>query len=272
MSRFGVAAEAKLSNPLVSGEPEDQLRAPLEGLLADLAALAGFSEGAVTAIGEHSLSDLKTRPDYAVTVDGALVGHIEVKAPGKGADRVVTQGEAEAGTRREGVICYITAAGFLAGDGFQKIRADLRRDCSDVWVIDCSPEGQFPDTNTRIFQGVPQPVCIVLAARAPDIDETAPARVRYTALPEGHREAKFDALTALHLDGEAWDDASDSWRASFLPAASGDWASYPKLFDLFIPKSDGTGVMTGRTWPIAPDAETLRQRWQRLTADPDPKK
>ncbi len=37
-------------------------------------------------MGETSLSDLKTRPDYAVTVRNALVGFIEVKAPGKGAN------------------------------------------------------------------------------------------------------------------------------------------------------------------------------------------
>jgi hypothetical protein len=40
----------------------------------------------VVPIGEASLADLKTRPDYAVTVHGALAGFIEVKAPGKGAD------------------------------------------------------------------------------------------------------------------------------------------------------------------------------------------
>ena len=37
-------------------------------------------------MGETSLADLKTRPDYAVTLNAALVGFIEVKAPGKGAD------------------------------------------------------------------------------------------------------------------------------------------------------------------------------------------
>ena len=37
-------------------------------------------------VGETTLADIKTRPDYAVTVSKALVGFIEVKAPGKGAD------------------------------------------------------------------------------------------------------------------------------------------------------------------------------------------
>lgn len=86
VSRFGKAATAKLKHVATKGEPEDQLRAPLEGLIHDLAALAGFAAGQVVAIGESQLSDLKTRPDYAITVGKALVGFIEVKAPGKGAD------------------------------------------------------------------------------------------------------------------------------------------------------------------------------------------
>jgi len=40
----------------------------------------------VVAVGESSLAHLKTRPDYAVTLSSALVGFIEVKAPGKGGD------------------------------------------------------------------------------------------------------------------------------------------------------------------------------------------
>ena len=37
-------------------------------------------------MGESVLSDLKTRPDYAITKRNVLVGFIELKAPGKGAD------------------------------------------------------------------------------------------------------------------------------------------------------------------------------------------
>ena len=86
IAKFGAEAKAKLSNVAAAGEPEDQLRAPLEGLIADLAELCGFPRNALAAVGESSLSQLKTRPDYAITVRHALVGFMEVKAPGKGAD------------------------------------------------------------------------------------------------------------------------------------------------------------------------------------------
>ena len=86
VSAFGKAATARLSNPVATGEPEDQLRGPFENLLQQLALLCGFKPGAVVAVGESAIADLKTRPDYAVTVGGALVGVIELKAPGKGGD------------------------------------------------------------------------------------------------------------------------------------------------------------------------------------------
>ena len=86
VSAFGASAAARLRNAAVVGQAEDQIRGPFERLLDDLAALGGFARGSVVAVGESTVSDLRTRPDYAVTVHGALVGFIELKAPGKGAD------------------------------------------------------------------------------------------------------------------------------------------------------------------------------------------
>ena len=84
ISNFGAAATAKLSNVAAGGNPEDQLRTPFEGLLRDMAALSARNN--VVLIGESSLKDLSLRPDYAVAVDHALAGFVELKAPGKGAD------------------------------------------------------------------------------------------------------------------------------------------------------------------------------------------
>jgi hypothetical protein len=127
-----------------------------------------------------------------------------------------------------------------------------------------------PEVNTRIFEGVQQPVCIVLASRSPGTDSEIPAVVRFRALPTGHRRAKFTALESLTLDADGWVECSSGWRSSFLPKSAGAWSTYPTLDDLFI--YNGSGVMLGRTWVIAPDAESLLRRWQKLIDAPDDKK
>lgn len=182
-----------------------------------------------------------------------------------------------------GIVCFITVAGFLNGPGFQRMRWYLRRKCDEIYVVDCSPEGHQPEANTRIFQDVQQPICIVLASRSPKSDEHVPATVRFRALPAGRRDEKFKALQAIRLGGEGWidcpqpqaapgDDAGSDpdWRAPFLPASTGAWATYPRLEDFFI--YNGSGVMPGRTWIIAPDAISLERRWLKLVNAPEEEK
>jgi hypothetical protein len=171
---------------------------------------------------------------------------------------------------RYGIVCFITVAGFLNGPGFQKMREDLRRDSSEIWVIDCSPEGHQPDVPTRIFQGVQQPVCIVLAARASDKARDVPARLRYVALPKGKRDAKFVSLAKLSLVASPWVDGASGWRDPFLPEQTGAWASFPSLAELFL--WSGPGVKTHRTWVISPDVATLEDRWKELHQENDPEK
>jgi len=166
---------------------------------------------------------------------------------------------------RHGIICFITAAGFLNGPAFQKMREELRRDCSAIWVIDCSPEGHQPDVPTRIFQGVQQPVCIVIAARQAGKDRSTPARLRFAALPKGKRAEKFKALEKLPLDGAAWSDGPVGWREPLLPSHGANWQSYPALDSLFGWSSPG--VTAQRTWPIAPDQQSLIGRWAVLTRE-----
>ena len=171
---------------------------------------------------------------------------------------------------RKGIVSFITVAGFLNGPGFQKMRAELRNDASEIWVVDCSPEGHQPEMRTRIFQGVQQPVCIVMALRNTDAGSPAPARIRYRALPPGHRDEKFAALGTITLDDSGWTECSSDSRASFFPRATGAWADFAPLEDLFI--YDGSGVMPGRTWVIAPDRVSLDRRWEALKAEADPRK
>ena len=168
--------------------------------------------------------------------------------------------------RRPGVVCYITVAGFLSGDGFAEMRGYLRRTCDEIWVIDCSPEGHQPEVRTRLFQGVQHEVCIVLASRSPGAsrDLAKTATVRHRTLPPGTREEKFAALAAVQLDDDGWTDCPKHRHTPFLPARTGDWATFPALPDLFA--YDGSGVMPGRIWPISPDRGSLAKRWDALLA------
>lgn len=151
------------------------------------------------------------------------------------------------------------------------MREDLRRDCAAIWVIDCSPEGHQADVSTRIFQGVQQPVCIVLAARSPGKNREKPAKLKYVALPRGHREeVKFPSLAKLSLNSFEWRDGPSGWREPFLPEQDGEWASFVSLSDFF--EWDSPGVLAGRTWVIAPDPKSLQERWLRLVQEKDSKK
>jgi hypothetical protein len=165
-----------------------------------------------------------------------------------------------------GMVCYITVAGFLNGPGFQKMRADLRSQCDDIWVIDCSPEGHQPEVATRIFQGVQHPVCIVLASRSRS-PGAGVARVRYRALAKSRREAKFAELQTVSLGGTGWSDCPADPRAPYLPELRAGWGAFAAL-DAIIGDC-GSGVMPGRTWIIAPDEASLKRRWKRLIDEPN---
>jgi hypothetical protein len=66
----------------VEAQPEDQLKGPCQTLLRSVGAALGRK---VTARAEARVADLGGRPDLGVDVDGLLTGHVELKAPGKGA-------------------------------------------------------------------------------------------------------------------------------------------------------------------------------------------
>ena len=81
LSAFAAEASVKLKLP-GSGEPEEQLRGPLEKFLQDAGKVFGLHIGCK---GEVHIKDVG-RPDYAIYSNGALCGFVELKRPGKGAD------------------------------------------------------------------------------------------------------------------------------------------------------------------------------------------
>jgi hypothetical protein len=63
--------------------PEDQLKGPVGTLVEGTGGRLGLAVVTVTEVQEKEIFG---RPDMGVTVGGLLTGHIELKAPGKGAD------------------------------------------------------------------------------------------------------------------------------------------------------------------------------------------
>ena len=142
IANFGAKAKEKLVNIAASGEPEDQLRAPFEQLLNDMAELAHIPRSAVTAVGESSLRDLMTRPDYAVTVHRTLVGFVELKSPGKAPTRASFEIRM---TKRNGSACVpcptsSTRTEILSASG----KAENCKAASFIW----SATSSLPATNS----------------------------------------------------------------------------------------------------------------------------
>lgn len=163
----------------------------------------------------------------------------------------------------QGVVAFITTAGYLRGPGFKGMRKYLRETCDEGWIIDVSPEGMRPDVPTRVFPGVQQPLAIGIFVRRPDTNREQPARIWYTAV-HGRRQAKYDQLQKLTLDGDGWRLARTDWTAPLTPAAASGWDDYPALGDLLpwaVP-----GVKPNRTWVYAPSADILKRRWSALIA------
>ena len=228
----------------------------------------GWIESGTTGL-EAPLSRWMPPPEWGVSAHGKHLYNLYVYFWRWATWKVFGTGYKEStGVEEEdriGVVCFITAAGFLNGPGFQKLRSDLRRECLHIWVIDCTPEGHQPQVATRIFQGVQQPVCIVLGVRPAGNDIEEPAKVMFRELSEGPRERKFEELTGLSTSDGRWVFGPPGWRAPFLPKKTGAWGTFPALKDLFV--YDGSGVMPGRTWVIAPDVSSLESRWERLVRE-----
>jgi hypothetical protein len=73
VAQFGIESKAKLAG---GGEQEEALRVPIEHLVAAFGSAVGYH---TVLDGEVHLTELSSRPDFAVRVKGAVVGYLEVK-------------------------------------------------------------------------------------------------------------------------------------------------------------------------------------------------
>ena len=170
------------------------------------------------------------------------------------------------GGKGDGVVSFITASSYLDGDAFGGMREHLRRVCDEVRILDLGGEGRGTRRSENVF-AIRTPVAVAVAWRAKGSDRTRPADVRYARV-EGSRAEKLAALDAVRgLADVAWRECPDSWQAPFRPAGEGEYFAWPRLADLM--PWQHSGVQLKRTWPIAPDPETLERRWRALLASSD---
>lgn len=169
-------------------------------------------------------------------------------------------------TSGQGIVTFISASSYLAGPGFVGMREKLRRECDAIWIIDLGGDNRGPRQEPNVFD-IQVPVAIALAGRFGPADLQSPAEVKYSRI-RGTREEKLAVLDALrNLDDLPWEDCPAGWQDPMKPAGVGDFFSWPALTDVM--PWQHSGVQVKRSWPIAPDEDTLTRRWAALMRSAD---
>ncbi|MDR0735706.1 MAG: N-6 DNA methylase, partial [Zoogloeaceae bacterium] len=234
LRRFAAALQEKFSAQII-GEPEDQLRAPFERLLHDAGRELGFN---VTPVGETPLKEVG-RPDYTVALDKLACGHVELKAPGKGADVKRFTGHDKAQWER-----FRNLPNMLYGDGreFCLYRAGesartvrLARDPCRVGekAVDIESERLFDALLRDFLTWEP-----IVPGSARDLAEF---------LAPLCRALRDDVLDALKNRVPAVEAAAADWRRYLFPGADdarfADAYAQTVTFSLLLARSNGCDTL-----------------------------
>ncbi len=166
---------------------------------------------------------------------------------------------------RRGIVSFITASSYLRGPGFAGMRRYMRETFDELWILDLGGEGRGARRSDNVF-AIQTPVAIAIGVRDAEARPGEPALVRYARI-DGTQEGKFQTLESITSFRDiAWAECFDGWTEPFLPTSTGDFFAWPLLTDVF--PWQHSGVQFKRTWPIAPDRETLGRRWRALVSAP----
>ena len=158
-----------------------------------------------------------------------------------------------------GVVSFITASSYIDGEAFSGVREHLRKICDQVDVIDLGGEGRGTRKDENVF-AIQTPVAIFVAWRKARKKADTPAVVRYTHI-EGTREEKLHILAKTKsFSGFTWQNAPAGWQNPFRPISASIFSQWPNIVDIFPWQT--SGAQFKRTWPIAPNKETLFIRWK----------
>jgi len=164
-----------------------------------------------------------------------------------------------------GIVSFVTPSSYLRGPGFGGLRRRLRDLLDELWIVDLEGDHLAARSTANVFP-IRTPVAIAMGVRYAAPVRDAPAAVHYARIA-GDRQAKLAALDSLQrLTDVSWRSVPTGWTLPFIPAAAGDYASWPPLTELFPWQLSGAQLK--RTWPIAATEAVLRERWERLLALP----
>ncbi|WP_140744121.1 type ISP restriction/modification enzyme [Pedococcus bigeumensis] len=168
------------------------------------------------------------------------------------------------------VVSMITSSSWLTGAGFLGLRRLVREVADQITIIDLGGAGRGARKEENVFD-IQTPVAIVTLTRKGGSDRSVPAAARYLRV-SGSRQEKLSALQeqAAGTAQATWTPLHSDWYAPLSPPAGDeDWQTYVAVADL-LPWQQ-PGCSWGRTFPIAPQAEVLEERWRRFVSTADVK-
>lgn len=247
---------------LTSGEPEDQLRAPFERLLISGGAAAGIS---VVPIGETRLGPGLGKPDYGVECDGLLCGHIELKAPGKGADTSRFTGHDRKQWSR-----FADLPNVVYSDG-QEFALYRKGTLEKLVRLDRSPTAPGKTAisieDARRIEGL----FLAFFRWAPDVPSSAKQLAQFLA--PLCRMLRDDVLEALGNKVPAVRSAAADWRRYLFPGADdarfADAYAQTVTFSLLLARSSGSDTLfLDEAVASLTHANTLLSRALKVLTDP----
>ncbi len=248
---FANAVHERFASALV-GQPEDQLKTPVEHLVSILGRYFGHNVQVVT----ESTTPEIGRPDMAVGVDGALVGHIELKRPGTGADPSRFTGHNARQWRKFQELPNLV---YTDGNAWALYRSGQRVEN----IVSIGSVDQGGSTSLR-FDAVNEFLSLIRDFLTWEPVTPASPRALAQLLAPLCRFLRDDVLQAARNSNSALAQLADDWRATLFPDATdeefADAYAQTLTYALLLARFDGASDLRP-SWA----ADTLRHKHKLLS-------